>query len=174
VLFVTKGGTRRQVTQAVRPMIKAVEMTGGIPSGYWEDPIILGFLSGCIRGLTQLVSNGKYSGGDAGLIAVGVYTDLLGDSDGMAVAGRQAALFHDKVFAEALSSGFLSVIVARHGPAKVMDQAIVAEAISHSKKMKPALEKLSGPTSEATLVSHSIRELTYNRRVEALRSQKAA
>ncbi len=170
MFFVTKSGTRKRVTEGIRPMIRMVEMTGGIPPSFWNDPIILGFLSGVISGLAQSVSNGKYKGRDTGEITLGVFDDLLGPTDGIAISKRIVALLSDESYRNACMAGYLSVMVAQHGPEKVMDQAIVVEAIAHSKELRAITQSITGPISENASVSSAIQDLVYIRRVDTLRA----
>ena len=169
MLFVTKSGTCKRVTEAVRPMIRMVEIGGGIPIGFWEDPVILGFLSGSIRGLIECVSNGKNNGNATGEIIVGVFTRILGEQDGMAVSRQNVSLMQNEAYEKAVMAGFLSAMVARHGPERVMDQEIVIEAVAHSKRLKALTQSIVGTISNEALLSFAIQDLIYNRRVKALR-----
>jgi hypothetical protein len=169
MLFVTKNGTRKRATDAIRPMIKMVDMTGGIPTGFWEDPVILGFLNGSISGVIHLVSNGKYAGASAGEISIRVFEDLLGAREGMIVSKRNVALLQDEEYADALKSGYLSVMVAWDGPDKLLDQPIVIQAIERSKTTQAVKDKMLGTTSHQASVASAIQELVYGRRIEELR-----
>lgn len=171
MLFITKGAVRREVTKAVQPLIRMADMRMGLPPSYWDDEQILGFLTGTISGLIHVVGKQKYRGTDSGEVMVGVFEDLLGRSRGLEVSRATASLMLDPIFAEAMKAGFLSVMVAMHGPEPVNDEPIVKRAKQHAKTMAD-MSFMTGPQTQAALISSAIQDFAYVQRVLELREHE--
>lgn len=79
MLFMTKSAVRQQVVQALRPKLNVLQQNGMMPKRFWETPHLVGYLFGEAGFLIRMVSKGKYTGGAAGDIMVGILTDLAED-----------------------------------------------------------------------------------------------
>jgi hypothetical protein len=103
----------KAATQAVQPFIKTLEMTGGLPPGFWEDPYVLGYLSGCIGIFAKLSTNGKIAGGDLGLVMINVLNEVS-NSRGMEIAQRVIEFQHrnNSDFAKGVANADKAVSVA--------------------------------------------------------------
>ena len=55
-----------QVIEAVRPKIGIIQSLYGIPEGFWRDPYVLGYISGCISAFIQMLGGGKLKQVDRG------------------------------------------------------------------------------------------------------------
>lgn len=170
MLFITKGGVRKEVVKATKPMLHMAEMTGGLPAGFWTDPIILGFLWGTMNGLVAVIGNQKYSSAEASEISMGAVDDLRGPGLGLATATKAVQLMQakDPAFEQALKGGYLSVLVAMHGPSKVLDEPIVQAAIRHAAKL-PEMSSITGPLSEAASISSALSDMFFQKRIWELR-----
>lgn len=67
-------------TEAVAPFVRAFEAIGGLPDGFWRDPYVVGFLSGCIAIFAKMATGWKLSGRDLGYVVVEVLDNISSGS----------------------------------------------------------------------------------------------
>ncbi len=168
MFFVTKSGVSKEITKMVGPLVYVVDSTGGIPVGFWEDKQILGFITGQIFGLTSVISGNKYKGSDGGEITMDVL-DKICPGQGLRLSKIATTLFRDPLFAKSVKAGALSVLVAKYGPSKVLDEPLVQEAIRHSKSL-PDMSSITGAIPESANLASALQDLFYYRCVDALRN----
>ena len=167
MLFVTKSGTRREVRQAIAPMIRIVEMTDGIPADFWDDPEILGFLIGSVGGLIKVLGRDKFKQADIGEITTGVLTDLAGPEKGPIVAKYISDMLQYLPEFQAYSkAGALSVLVAKYGVDSFLQEPVIIEAINALKTMADL-----GAAGGKPNVTSAIQVKYYYNRVQELNRQ---
>jgi hypothetical protein len=171
MFFVTKGGVRKQVTLATRPMLNVMDMTGGIPVGFWNDPAILGFLWGMMDCLVLEFSNQRYDGTVRNEIVVGVVDDLQGPGSGLRTAETVVRLIESRQpdFEQGLKAGFLSVAIAKRGAAAVLDEPVVEAAIDYA-RTAPDLGPINRPASEQAKISSALQWLYFYQKASHLRT----
>lgn len=86
-MFFKKSRATKTAIQAVLPLVRTVEMTGGLPKNFWRDPYVLGFLSTCIGIFAKLATGWKIAGSDLGYVIIGVF-DAVAQGEGREIARR--------------------------------------------------------------------------------------
>lgn len=160
MFFITQGKVRKQAAEAVRPMLRTIDMVGGLPPGFWDDLTATAFLHGCIRAVVGEISNQKYNGKTGVQITLDVLGDLAGQDAGVSVGEMHALLLNTEAFKEAFQAGVLSVMVAKHGPEKVQDDPIIQRAM---------LYLIDGEPATAASVSAALQVRYFYDRAEDLR-----
>ncbi len=93
------GGARRRVTgtttEAALPLVRIVEMTHGLPPGFWDDPYVLGFLHGVIGIFTRMAGGRDFSSEDKGRVLIDTFSNISGQ-DGMTITRKVLALTQAK------------------------------------------------------------------------------
>jgi hypothetical protein len=88
------GMTRRRATrtavEAVLPFIRVLKMTDGIPDGFWDDPYVLGIVSGSISIFAKLSTNGRIAGDDLGAVLIDTFS-IISEQDGVPIIRRVLA-----------------------------------------------------------------------------------
>ena len=79
-MFFKRARATKAARDAVRPFIRAIEQVGGIPSGFWDDPYVVGFLTAYINQFAKLSTRGKISDDDLGMVIIDVFEVISGQS----------------------------------------------------------------------------------------------
>jgi len=94
-MFGMFGAYRKKATRAAiehtRAFIAIVQQNYGLPSGFWFDPYVLGFLRFTIGHFAKLATGGKIAGSDLGYVVADVYT-TLSNANGAEIARHAADL----------------------------------------------------------------------------------
>jgi len=89
------GGRKRKAIQAaieaVHPIVRTLEMTGGLPHGFWEDPYVTGYLTTVVGLFAKMSSNGKVAGEELGEVVRDVMAIISG-RDGTEIISQVRAL----------------------------------------------------------------------------------
>lgn len=147
-------------TQAVEPLIRTLEMTGGVPEGFWEDAYVLGFLNGCIGIMAKMATRGKIDGGDLGQVMIGVF-DAISGGQGSEIATRVIPLqeSEDTEFLRGVTSAAKTISVAYGFPDYDTDPDVVA-ARRLAKSMSSVSSIFAGP-SEAAQVAGALHKMLF-------------
>src|SRR5690349_8126481 len=62
--------TTRFAVKIITPLIRMTESAGGLPTGFWEDPYVLGFLYGSVLASAQMVNQGKLKDVELGQVVL--------------------------------------------------------------------------------------------------------
>lgn len=158
------GGKRRRATkmalEAVQPILRTLEMSGGIPSGFWDDPYVLGYLGGTAAIFAKMTTQGKIAGESLGQVMITVYETLSG-LDGVEISKKVLLLqsSNDKDFLKGLGNADKTICVA-YGIEGYEDDPDVVEAKELVKKMGPDFAFL-GETTEAAQISGCLTQMLF-------------
>jgi hypothetical protein len=78
MFFTTKSSVRRGAYKETVPFVATLEETGGLPTGFWQDPYVVGWFNGMIGSFIKIIGKGKFGPADVGTIVDGVLEDLAG------------------------------------------------------------------------------------------------
>ena len=145
MLFVTRSGVIKQAAYCMTLTLRTVEVSCGIPKGFWHDPNILGFLAGCLSGHISIASNDKYKGQLAEEISADVFERLVGGGRGIQLQRRVLSMLSQPDFEERFKAGVFTVLIARYGHEAIEDEPIVASAVAMAKKFADAVAQSRGP-----------------------------
>jgi len=100
------------ISNATRPAVSLVESQHGVPSGFWQDSYVLGFLMGQINAFMSVFGGDSLSVADKGRVVV----ECLGDLSGMKGKGisEQSMVFasnEDPDFMRANQNGMFIAMV---------------------------------------------------------------
>jgi hypothetical protein len=89
------GSNRRRATdaasQAVRPIVAAVQHNYGLPPHFWTDPFVLGFITTVITFHAKLVTGGRIEGAGLGRVTSDVIASVS-NMNGSEILSRVTAL----------------------------------------------------------------------------------
>ena len=67
---------RKSAIAALSPMVKILRITSGLPKHFWDDPYVLGFLSGAIVAVNLEETGGQLKGAKMGKVLMDVLSQL--------------------------------------------------------------------------------------------------
>ncbi len=159
------GGKRRRAQEAaleaVQPFVTAIASTGGIPTGFWEDPFVLGFFNGCISAFAKLATQGKIAGVDLGLVLMSVYDSVTGGNG--RETGLRAHTFIEKQepdFIRGLDNA-IKLVAFTYGLADLSDDPDVIEATKVHEAVDASLSGITGPISETSAVAGALSHILF-------------
>lgn len=77
----------KESVEATLPIIRTLEMTGGLPQGFWNDAYVLGFINGCIVLFAKRSAGGNLAGETLGMVIMDAFP-LISGADRTVIANR--------------------------------------------------------------------------------------
>lgn len=159
------GFKRRKATRtaidALAPFIRTLEMTGGLPSGFWRDPFVLGFFQGGIAIFATISSGGKIKGEELGWVVMDVLATLAGAAAMPAakLAG-ELGMAGDAEFTRGATAADKIISYAYGQDIYDNDPAVLA-AKARQAKLGAGLASITGPTTERAQVAGVLQEMLF-------------
>jgi hypothetical protein len=140
------GSKRKKATQAAiqatRPYIGMAQQFHGLPTQFWRDPYILGFLGFTIGFCGNMAAGGKLSPADSGHVAIDTY-DAISNLNGTEIAMRGASFIQSGDLEYRRGSLDASKVIF-YGMGTLRDEAsdpLVLEAIHSAKNTGSTLSE---------------------------------
>ncbi|WP_395016082.1 hypothetical protein [Dongia sp.] len=159
------GSARRKATkaatEAVRPLIKLLEITDGLPAGFWEDPYVLGYINGCIGLFAKLVTRGAVKGADMGYVMMDVLSDVSG-RNGQEIVRNVIRLQQSKdaEYMRGIANADKCISVT-YGLTDYDQDPDVVEARRRAPVIRKELSSITGESSENANAGAALQEMLF-------------
>jgi hypothetical protein len=166
-MLFAKSRARKAVVEALTPTVRIVERTGGLPTGFWEDAYVLGFMFGSAGALAKYVTRGSLKGEALGLVILQALTEISG-SPAEVIGPRLSAHIRGATpdFTEGARNAE-KIVSAAFGANLESNDPDIVRARERANATRQIDAALSGPVSEAARISGTLQEMLFHERVRS-------
>lgn len=167
--FTKKAQIRNVALLEFKHLTKVLQDTSGVPPGFFNDPYVVGFLSGYTMGVGFHVGGKGVKASDVTSALTEVLFQLVpNDARSVAQRYREWEAAHEPAFDAGQESGTLLALYA-YKAARLDNDPIVLEARVKAERMAPIWDKLHQNPDDHSRMMSALRQMLFWDKIEHLK-----